>query len=263
MNTVHFTDPYLLNPQHEITVALIGAGGTGSQALTCLGRMDTSLKALGHPGLFVTMYDPDTVTPANMGRQLFTERDAGLNKASCLITRINRFFGAGWDSVSTVYDGKPANIVITCTDNIASRLYVHHEFQKNPERKVHPYQKFMYWLDFGNTRTTGQIILGSVDIKQPVSEKFKTANRLPTVTELFDYTTLEEQDSGPSCSLAAALQKQDLFINSTLAQLGCGLLWKLFREGMIEYQGLFLNLDTLKCNPLKIKQKEQWISLLT
>jgi len=253
MTTAHFTDQYLLNPQHEITVALIGAGGTGSQVLTCLGRMDTSLKALGHPGLYVTMYDPDMVTQANMGRQLFTEKDAGLNKASCLITRINRFFGTDWDSVSAVFNGNPANIVITCTDNIASRLYVHQEFQKMPESNDHPYQKFMYWLDFGNTRTVGQAILGSVEIQQPVSEKFITVSRLPTVCELFDYANLDENDSEPSCSLAAALQKQDLFINSTLAQLGCALLWKMFRECIIEYHGVFLNLDTMKTNPLKIK----------
>jgi PRTRC genetic system ThiF family protein len=253
MKTVHFTDSYLLNPQHEITVVLIGAGGTGSQVLTCLGRMNTALKALEHPGLFVTMYDPDIVTEANMGRQLFTEQDVGLSKASCLITRINSFFGMDWESVSVKYDGHPANIVITCTDNIESRLYVQEVFHIKQDRYIHPYEKFIYWLDFGNTRTTGQAILGSVDIKQPVSKKFKTVSRLPTAPELFDYTQINEQNSGPSCSLAAALQKQDLFINSSLAQLGCGLLWKLFRECMIEYHGIFLNLDTIKSNPLKIK----------
>jgi len=252
MKTVHFTVPYIINPTHEITVALIGAGGTGSQTLTCLSRLDASLVALGHPGLFVTVYDPDVVTPANMGRQLFTEQDMGLNKASCLLTRINRFFGTDWDAVSDTYAGQPANIIITCTDNIASRLYVQNVL-KTSQGGNHPYEDFIYWLDFGNTRTTGQVILGSVDLYQPTSEKFKTAGRLPFVTELFDYTKIEEKDSGPSCSLAQALQKQDLFINSTLAQLGCALLWKLFRECMIEYHGIFLNLDTMKTNPLKIK----------
>jgi hypothetical protein len=81
----------------------------------------------------------------------------------------------------------------------------------------------------------------------------KQPPRLPLVTELFDYTKIDEQASGQSCSLAQALQKQDLFINSTLSHLGCGLLWKLLQEGMIEYHGVFLNLDTLKTNPLKIK----------
>jgi PRTRC genetic system ThiF family protein len=255
MKTVHFIDSYLLNPQHEITVALIGAGGTGSQVLTCLGRIDAALKALGHPGLSVTVYDPDIVTFANRGRQLFTENDTGLNKAACSTTRINRFFGTDWNSVSETYSGQPANIAITCTDNIASRLFMQEVFQKEQDRYIQPYEKFMYWLDFGNTRSTGQAVIGSCDIKQPVSEKFITVGRLPLVTELFDYTKIEEKESGPSCSLAEALQKQELFINSSLAQLGCGLLWKMFRECMIEYQGIFLNLDTLKTNPLKIKQK--------
>ena len=253
MNTVHFTDQYLIDPQHEISVALIGAGGTGSQVLTCLSRMNAALSALGHPGLFVTVYDPDAVTTSNMGRQLFTEQDIGINKASCSVTRINRFFGTDWDAVSEKYGEEPANIVITCTDNIASRLFVQQAISKKPERYVHPYEKFIYWLDFGNTNLTGQIVLGSLAIVQPVSAKFKTAERLPFVTELFDYTKIEEKDTVPSCSLAQALQKQDLFINSTLAQLGCDLLWKLFRECMIEYQGVFLNLTTLKTNPIKIK----------
>lgn len=43
---VHFTDNYLLNPQHPVTVNLIGAGGTGSQVLTCLARLDITLRSL-------------------------------------------------------------------------------------------------------------------------------------------------------------------------------------------------------------------------
>jgi hypothetical protein len=111
-------------------------------------------------------------------------------------------------------------------------------------------------MDFGNTRTAGQVILGSLEVAQPVSEKFITAGRLPVVTELFDYGERDERDSGPSCSLAEALQKQDLFINSVLAQLGCGLLWKLLHECVLEHHGVFLNMDTMKTNPVKIKTDE-------
>ncbi|MBO8471748.1 MAG: ThiF family adenylyltransferase, partial [Bacteroidetes bacterium] len=81
MKRVHYIDNYLINPQHPVTVNVIGAGGTGSQVLTCLARFDTALRGLGHPGLFVTVYDPDTVTEANIGRQLFSPSDIGLNKA--------------------------------------------------------------------------------------------------------------------------------------------------------------------------------------
>ena len=75
MKRVHYTDSYLMNPQHPVTVNIIGAGGTGSQVLTGMARLDVTLRALGHPGLFVTVYDPDIVTDANIGRQLFGPSD--------------------------------------------------------------------------------------------------------------------------------------------------------------------------------------------
>ena len=92
MKRVHYTDSYLMNPQHPVTVNIIGAGGTGSQVLTCMARLDVTLRALGHPGLFVTLYDPDIVTEANIGRQFFGPMDLGLNKAQCLVTRDKQLF---------------------------------------------------------------------------------------------------------------------------------------------------------------------------
>ena len=103
MKRVHYTDSYLMNPQHPVTVNIIGAGGTGSQVLTCMARLDVTLRALGHPGLFVTLYDPDIVTEANIGRQLFGPMDLGLNKAQCLVTRINNFFGNDWKAEARLY----------------------------------------------------------------------------------------------------------------------------------------------------------------
>ena len=103
MKRVHYIHNYLLNPQHPVTVNLIGAGGTGSQVLTNLARLDVTLRALNHPGLFVTVYDPDIVTEANIGRQLFGWSDIGLNKAQCLVTRINNFFGNDWTAIPSLY----------------------------------------------------------------------------------------------------------------------------------------------------------------
>ena len=103
MTRAHFSDSYLLDPRHPVTVNVIGAGGTGSQVVTSLARMDTALRKLGHPGLFVRVYDPDTVGESNIGRQLFSEADLGLNKAQCLVTRINRFFGNDWAAVPERY----------------------------------------------------------------------------------------------------------------------------------------------------------------
>ena len=127
MNRIHFTDNYLLSPYHPVTILVIGAGGTGSQVVTNLARMNLALQSLGHPGLHVTLFDSDTVTDANIGRQLFSESEVGQNKAVALISRVNRFFGYGWTAEPCRYPGgkgnpRMANILLTCTDNTASRL---------------------------------------------------------------------------------------------------------------------------------------------
>ena len=73
MKKIHYTDRYLLNPYHPVTVFVVGAGGTGSQVATGLARMSVALQAHGHPGLHVTVFDPDTVAStvfsASRGRQ--------------------------------------------------------------------------------------------------------------------------------------------------------------------------------------------------
>ena len=62
----------------------------------------------------------------------------------------------------------------------------------------------------------------------------------------------EQQDDTPSCSLAEALEKQDLYINSSLAQMGSSLLWGLFRNGLTEYRGFFLNLKDFRSQPIPV-----------
>ena len=222
MKRVHYTDSYLMSPQHPVTVNLIGAGGTGSQVLTCLARLDTALRGLGHPGLFVTLYDPDTVTEANIGRQLFGPSDLGQNKAQCLVTRINNFFGNDWKAQADIYPAvlkdtrrdNLANITITCTDNIKSRIDLWNLLRALPQPTYCTYETPLYWMDFGNTQTTGQVVLGTVPkkIKQPASKLYETVNSLKVITRMVKYARVKETDSGPSCSLAEALERQDLFI---------------------------------------------------
>ena len=262
MKRVHYIDNYLIDPQHPVTVNLIGAGGTGSQVLTCLARLDVTLRALGHPGLSVTLYDPDIVSGTNIGRQLFSDSDIGLNKAKCLITRVNNFFGNDWKAEPRPYPSvlkevkrdEIANITVTCTDNIKSRLDLWNVLGKMPPASYTDNATPLYWMDFGNARTTGQVLIGNIrgKILQPVSNEYLPVPRMNVITEEVRYSTIKEKDSGPSCSLAEALQKQDLFINSMLAQTGCDILWRMLREGRTFYRGAYLNLDTLRINPIPV-----------
>lgn len=259
---IHFTDPYLISPTNPITVNLIGAGGTGSKVLTALMEMNHSLVALGHAGLSVRLWDDDIITSANLGRQRFAHSETGLYKSVALINRANRFMGTNWKAETVKFErdnfGKlpknaQASIFITCTDSVKSRFETA-DILKHILRRHHRDDP-KYWMDFGNSRYTGQVILSTVgEIPQPKSEKFETVTDLPFVTEEFAEVLKESEtaDSTPSCSLAEALEKQDLFINSALAQMGCSLLWNLFREGMTSNRGFFLNLKNFRTQPLKV-----------
>lgn len=260
---VHFADCSLHEATNPVSVNVIGAGGTGSKVLTALIEMSESLIALGHPGLKVRLWDDDVVTQANVGRQRFAQSEIGLNKAVALINRANRWSGSDWKAETQKFErnasgyvpkNASATLIISCIDNVKARFGIA-DMLKQLENSGTVQDAPLYWMDFGNSRWTGQVILSTVrEIEQPSSEKYNTFPTLPFVTDEFAQllNQSEEQDNTPSCSLAEALEKQDLYINGSLAQMGCSLLWNLFRTGMTSYRGFFLNLKDFKSQPITI-----------
>lgn len=253
----HLTAEYLLNPTHRVTVNLIGCGGTGSQVLSGLGRLHMALTGIGHPGLFVRVFDGDGVDETNIGRQLYSPGDVGANKAVLSVGRVNRYFGTDWEGVPEHYGkgvkkDKTANVTISCVDSARARVEIGRLLALKRQEKVQrgePNTWLYYWMDYGNGHKTGQVVLGGLGF-----------NYLPTVLEKFPQLKKpgrgngrkSAENEGPSCSIAQALGKQDLYVNSTLAQLGLNILWKLFREGRLSYHGCYMNLDTMCVNPIRI-----------
>lgn len=254
----HYTHEYLLNPQHPVTVKVIGCGGSGSQMLQALARINVSLISLGHPGLLVQAWDSDRVTEANLGRQLFSKADLDQYKAKVLIERINRFYGFNWQAHPLQWDEIClkdqlfANVMISCVDNVATRETIN-KIQIGSYKYGEPFNKALYWLDLGNTHNAGQVVLGTFrEVEQPKRTR-GTVSELPSIMDFHPDMKKFEKPEAPSCSLAEALGKQDLFINSTLVQFAATILWKMFKELRIENHGCYLNLDTLTVNPIKIK----------
>jgi PRTRC genetic system ThiF family protein len=256
MKYFHYTEKYLISPTHPVTINLIGCGGTGSQVLNNLARIHTALRALGHPGFHVTAWDEDKITDANLGRQLFAPGDIGLHKSMVLIGRINRFYNCAWQAKPKNFKSSPEpqdhrNITISCVDNVKTRRDIGASFKarRNHESPYIPY----YWMDIGNNQAKGQVIMGTVlQITQPK----QTPGSIKNLRNVFDFFPKMEKsegpDSGPSCSLAEALEKQDLFINSMMAQYAGDIIWKMFRHLRIEYHGVFVNMETLITNPIRI-----------
>lgn len=281
MELTHTVHKYLLAPQHPITVNLIGCGGTGSQMLAKLGQIDHALRAGGlgmgfHPGFNVRVFDADIVEPVNIGRQGFFPAEVGMNKAIALVSRVNRAFGTNWTALPFNYDAsllnemqnnadyflkggeaplRFANITITCVDTAKARVQINKMIHSGLVN-THQYEaKRFYWLDLGNSRHTGQVVLGTVsDIPQPKNLP-QSIKSLPTILKMFPdlekYDTEEIQ--GGACSLAESLQNQDLCINSMLAEWGKKILWNLFKQMRITSHGVFVNLETMTVNPITIQ----------
>ncbi len=242
----------------KVRVALVGCGGTGSQVLTGLARLNKAMLALGHAGgLEITAFDPDTVSTSNVGRQLFSPADVGVNKAVLLVHRLNSFFGTNWKAVPDRLDsqthfgyGETPHIIISCVDTKSARREIA-KFCYN--KGVH------YWLDMGNEQVTGQVVLGQPAYRNDQRIKKDKLMDLPCVTDLFPQIMdeSEPEDDTPSCSLAESLEKQDLFINQQIATSGLQLLWQLFRNGGIDNHGSFINLASGMVMPLAI-DPEVW-----
>ena len=256
----HYFPDYVRKSENEIGVLLVGCGATGSQVLSGLARIHVSLRALGRPGLDVVAMDGDRVAVSNIGRQLYSRSDLGRNKAEVFITRVNMFFGLRWKAVphmltarmsaESIPRGFHSQFVITAVDTVEAR------------ELVAKHVKSDYHLDLGNTRDTGQVVLGTRrKIAQPKGEE-DVVSKLPTVFDLYrDIKVFEKGEiQGPSCSVADALKKQDLFINQAVATQAVHLLWDGFRQGYLTNHGAFINLGAASVRPLPI-DPDVWVRM--
>ena len=228
---------YKIRLNGKISVTLAGCGGTGSQVLVALARLDTALRGLGGEGLQVDVFDPDTVSEANAGRQSFYDCDIGKNKAEVLVNRLRMCFpGFEVKGYPGAFEGiMNCSILISCVDSRKSR-------RKIVSRRGDRWTS-LYHIDCGNGSNYGQVILGDGSKELPWPEK--------DVPELI---ADGPEDDTPSCSMAEALEKQELFVNDYAARIAGTLLWNLFRHGYTEIRGAYFNLNPVMVNPIKIEE---------
>jgi PRTRC genetic system ThiF family protein len=247
-------------PRHwldkTVQVQLVGAGGNGSHMLDGLITLNFTLRKLGHPGLMVTVYDPDEVSETNIARSQFYKQDIGHNKAIVLVNRINQFHNLNWQAIPCLFDenvsrhANGSNLVISCVDSVKARREIH-SMLAYLHRMKHPDQ---YWLDMGNGADFAQVILGQYfppSKREPVSSL-----RLRTVTDLYPEMLNPESDPVddlPSCSVTESIHRQSMFINKTAATYALYLLSSIFTEGGLDsHHGYFINMKSGTTAPLKI-----------
>lgn len=238
--------------RRPVRILVVGAGGTGSTIVMGLPYLHQAMRAWGHPyGLEVTLMDGDAVSETNCIRQPFSWSDVGQNKATVLINRINLFWGTKWNAVPMSFDestlrstnDRNPDFLIGCVDRRAARAVIEQSVMKRSSYVA-------YWLDLGNNASSGQYVLG----QPPNGRNRRKAERLRTVSELYpeiaDVTAGE--DPLPSCSAVEALERQEPFINQTLAASALAMLARLFRYGSLSYHGGFFNAGTGQMTALPV-----------
>ena len=243
----HTLHPYLDQTRSPLRVLVVGAGGNGSKCTVGLKNIHLALLALGHPGLEVTLAEGDTVSESNLVRQTFYPSDIGLPKATVLIHRINLSCGLEWRAIPYSLSADDVadirtDLLISCVDSRKARAVVNEGINQN--------KNVVYHIDLGNTKDTGQVVLGC-----PLGRyNRRKKDRLRTAFELFPEltdTSIPEDDT-PSCGTIEALEKQDLFVNDMLVTSSLALLWRLLRHGEVQHHGSFVDLKTGSIRSLPI-----------
>jgi PRTRC genetic system ThiF family protein len=218
--------------------------------------LDQAMRVWGcHQGLQVTLMDADLVSETNCVRQPFSVSDIGLNKATVLINRINLFWGTSWNASPVDFHqrslpslSREPDLLISCVDTRAARKAIVGALRGSGCSAD-------YWLDLGNNAASGQFVLG-----QPLNRmNRRKAERLRVVSELFPEVidVARGEDPLPSCSAREALDRQEPFINQTLASSALAMLAQLLRYGTLQHHGGFFNAKTGQMCALPV-DPEQW-----
>ncbi len=228
----------------RVKIAVIGAGGTGSDMLVRLAKLHMQLVALGGAGFDVTVYDGDTVSASNIGRQHFPPCALGLNKSLTLVNSVNLAYQLDWTGVPSNFDlghdlrdlRYGTDLVICCVDKAAFRVSLCKAMRgQNSE---------VLLLDCGNGRDLGQMVLGHLGVPRGM--------RLPNVYDLWPEIERVDDSEAPSCSAHESMLKQAWPVNQAVALLAVELLWTLMRQGWTDYHGATFQLAPMRTSPLMV-----------
>lgn len=240
----------------HIALVLVGLGGTGSFLARHVACLATLLEAVGKV-VSVTFIDPDRVERANIPRQNFCEAELGRNKAEALADRYRDAFGieigviASWfvpAMVTTRWD--TLTVLIGCVDSASGRRDMGSVLAQNDHYRMPPGMPRVWYLDLGNGRDVGQVLLGSAGVVSALAPAFRLAaipgcSLLPSPLLQQPGLAEPEHTEGPgrgrSCAQLLAAHAQSLLINPMMADVGAGYLYELLVAGSLRRFATFID----------------------
>lgn len=232
---------------HLVEFWLIGAGGTGSFMAMNLARIAFELKSAGK-GANIIIVDPDRVEEGNIPRSNFCFAEIGKNKAETLSGRIAAAWGieVGFvkegftpdllESKSDDWRGRYSDehklkILVGCVDNFMARRQMHEAVKIYNEKSYRRDMPRLWWIDGGNGRDTGQVLIGNRLSGKEIFESARKSPILPFLPapslqhpELLEPENLKQNGNHQaalagrtSCAERIRFKEQSLNINQRVA----------------------------------------------
>lgn len=216
----------MVNDFDSVEIVLVGCGGTGSFLAMHIARIIRVLYEMGK-GFHFTLIDPDIVEQKNTYRQLFCDAEIGTSKAEALARRYGLAWGVNTSYAIDRFDEKYLNgaditLLVGYVDNAAGRQALSAVFAQNADAA--PFPPGFWYLDCGNLKDTGRVLLGSAQEVNYLAGAFPEPDicaALPSPTlqypDLLRPLPEELECNAMSCAEMLAANIQSLNINSRIA----------------------------------------------
>ncbi len=210
---------------------VVGAGGTGSFVVPALARLIFELKEQQNKSAEMLIVDPDIVEANNIPRSNFCFAEVGRYKAQTLAERVATAWGIETSFSCERFDPekhfknsnsdyRSLSIIVGCVDNYRARREMHRALD---EFRSYGESSRVWWIDGGNGKTSGQVLLGSTT-KALKPEQYFTGT---SICRALPAPSLQHSDllkpekveakSDASCPERVRLGEQGLNVNQRVA----------------------------------------------
>ena len=244
------------NLPEDFRVLVVGCGGTGSFVAEGLCRLIEKERKL-------LLIDHDRVEPHNLRRQNFFAGDVGKFKSQALAERLSRQYdrkigysvypfdrelvGESWGG--GMYTRAAHGLIIGCVDDTTA---ARHEIARSM-------QMGNWWIDSGNGRDSGQILIGDVDNVESlqgtfVQESMEVSHlpmpsmQLPSLLAPPARKKVKQLD----CAEAIDADEQSPVINQAMATMVLECVHR-FLEGTLNWMSAYIDLEngTMQTTPIE------------
>ncbi|MBA2377969.1 MAG: ThiF family adenylyltransferase [Blastocatellia bacterium] len=262
---------------NSLRFIIVGAGGTGSYVVPAIARLIYELKQQQHKPVEMLVIDPDVVENGNIPRSNFCAAEIGRFKAQTLAERITMAWGVETEYSCERFDPekhlkrssgdyRSLPVIVGCVDNHLARRDMH--------RAIEEFRGYgtsdapsLWWIDGGNGRSSGQVLLGSDTERMKPEQHFtgtSICRSLPAPSLVHPDLLVDEDAASQvtrlqdlSCPDRIRLGEQSLNINQRVAVEMSEMLTAMFLTRSLRRFATYFDLETgtsrsLYCTPEQV-----------